>query len=112
MKTKKIDPNTPFGRLLIEKKEIRRLCQVKEQQLADDWAYIRNNAGRLLASELAAVFLKSRRNGDRQTAKNGSMPKFGEFANIAWQIARPLVYRWAALAGWRIIRSMFVRKRE
>ena len=36
MKTTKINPRSPYGRLLLEKQEVERLCELQEQQIAAD----------------------------------------------------------------------------
>lgn len=56
MKTTKINPRSPYGRLLLEKQEVERLCKLQEQQIAAEWQYVQNNAGRLLMSGFASVF--------------------------------------------------------
>ena len=47
MKTTKVNPKTPLGQVILEKREIRRLCQETEEKISADWQYIRSNAGRL-----------------------------------------------------------------
>lgn len=108
----KIKTYTPLQRLLLEKKEAQRLCHIREQRLADDWRYIRENAGHLLASELTTMFLRTRQTGNRRYEKSGATSGMRDLGTLVWQIARPIVLRWAAGIGWRIIRNMFVRKRE
>ena len=93
MKTTKINPRSPYGRLLLEKQEVERLCELQEQQIA---------AG------FASVFFRGRPDGSGHES-GGSGKKL---MVLAWQLARPLLLRWAAGAGWRLIRSMFVQKRR
>lgn len=106
----KIDPRTPLGQLLIEKREVNRLCRTQEERIAEDWRYMRNNARRLLASELTSVFLRPGRPGGGKGKGNRSGG--WELAAVAWQFARPMVFRWVAGVGWRIIRNMFVQRRR
>ncbi len=108
MKTTKINPRSPYGRLLLEKQEVERLCELQEQQIAAEWQYVQNNAGRLLMSGFASVFFRGRPDGSGHES-GGSGKKL---MVLAWQLARPLLLRWAAGAGWRLIRSMFVQKRR
>ena len=67
MKTTKVNPKTPLGQVILEKREIRRLCQETEEKISADWQYIRSNAGRLMWSEISAVLMPHRRNnGEKQ----------------------------------------------
>lgn len=104
----KTNPGTPLERLLLEKKEVRRLCRVQEQRLSDDWLYIRNNAGHLLVSELMTTLWRTRKVNSPKSEKSGVRG----LAAMVWKMARPFVWRWVAGVGWRVFRNMFVRKRE
>lgn len=108
MKMMKINPRSPHGRLLLEKQEVRRLCNIQEQQIAADWQYVQDHAGRLMMSAFASMFFRGR-TGEGSGEDQGGRKKL---VALAWQLARPLVLRWAAGAGWRLIRSMFVQKRR
>ncbi len=108
MKTTKINPRSPYGRLLLEKQEVERLCELQEQQIAAEWQYVQNNAGRLLMSGFASVFFRGRPDGSGHESGGGGK----KLMVLAWQLARPLLLRWAAGAGWKLIRSMFVQKRR
>lgn len=105
MKTKKINPRSPYGRLLLEKQEIKRLCNLQEQQIADDWQYVQSHAGRLLMSGVTSMFFHRGTGGGGGESQGGGKRMMG----LAWQLARPLLFRWAAGAGWRLIRNMFRR---
>lgn len=108
---KNIDPLSPLGQLLLEKREVEELCHIQEEQLTQDWYYIRSHAGHLLVSELKSLFFRIRREYSRQGVRTGGDSGIGgEIAATAWQFLRPMVYRWAAGVGWRIVRDMFVRK--
>lgn len=108
---KNIDPLSPLGQLLIEKREVEELCHERERRLIEDWHYIRDNAGHLLFSELKSLFFRIRREYGRKGEGTGIKPGGGgELAATAWQFLRPMVYRWAAGMGWRMVRDMFVRK--
>lgn len=108
MKTTKINPRSPYGRLLLEKQEVERLCELQEQQIAAGWQYVQNNAGRLLMSGFASMFFRGRTGGSGQESQGNGK----KLMVLAWQLARPLLLRWAAGAGWKLIRSMFVQKRR
>ena len=69
MKTTKVNPKTPLGQVILEKREIRRLCQETEEKISADWQYIRSHAGRLMWSEISAVLMPHRRNNGEKQAR-------------------------------------------
>ena len=86
MGTMKINPRSPYGRLLLEKQEVKRL----------------------LLSGVTSMFFRGWT--DRESSGNQGGGK--RLMVLAWQLARPLVFRWAAGVGWRLIRNMFVQRRR
>lgn len=110
MITKKVDPQTPLGQLILEKREIRRQCQVAEAHLKEDWQFIRSHAGRLLLSELSAAIVPGRKKEEGQGGGKGFLNS--PWVHTAWQIAKPIAYRWMGEAGWQVFKSMFRHKRK
>lgn len=111
MKTMKINPRSPYGRLLLEKQEVKRLCGLQEERIAAEWQYVQDHAGRLLLSGFTSMFFRGGTRG--RSDENGPSQTGGKrLMVLAWQLARPLIFRWAAGVGWRLIRNMFVQKRR
>ncbi len=108
MGTMKINLRSPYGRLLLEKQEVKRLCQLQEEQIAADWEYVQSHAGRLLLSGVTSMFFRGWTDGESSGNQGGGK----RLMVLAWQLARPLVFRWAAGVGWRLIRNMFVQRRR
>ena len=110
MKTTKINPKTPLCQVILEKREIRRLCQETEEKTSADWQYIRSHAGRLMWSEISAVFMPYRRNNGE---KQGGFGLAGNpWLNMAWQLGKPILYRWMGEVGWQVFKSMFRRRHD
>lgn len=95
---------------MLERREIQRLCQETEGKISDDWQYIRANAGRLLWSQLTAIFLPNRRN--QEGGQGGAGLANNLWLHMAWQVSRPILYRWMGEVGWQVFKSMFRKKRE
>lgn len=106
---KKINPETALGQLLMEKQEIRGLCLQSETKIKGNLHYIRSHAGRLLLSEVATVFMPRRKNGEEKMGGGGLVNN--PWIHLAWQIARPIAYRWMGEVGWQVFKSMFRKKR-
>ena len=109
MKTTKINPKTPLGQVILEKREIRRLCQETEEKISADWQYIRSHAGRLMWSEISAVLMPHRRNNGEKQGGPGFAGN--PWINMAWQLGKPILYRWMGEVGWQVFKSMFCRRR-
>ena len=105
----KIKPQSPLGQLILEKRELRRECQMTEVKIKEDLQYVRSHAGRLLLSELATVFMPRRKNRDENMGGGGLVNN--PWIHLAWQIAKPIAYRWMGEVGWQVFKSMFRRKR-
>lgn len=84
MKTTKVNPKTPLGQVILEKREIRRLCQETEEKISADWQYIRSHAGRLMWSEISAVLMPHRRNNGEKQGGPGFAGN--PWINMAWQL--------------------------
>lgn len=106
---RKINPQTPLGQLILEKKEIQRQCQESEIQIKEEWHYIRSHAGRLLWSELASVLMPGRKKNGEKMDGGGIMNN--PWMHVVWQIAKPVAYRWMGEIGWQVFKSMFRKKR-
>lgn len=108
---KKVAPRTPLGQLILERNELRQLCLEKEQKISGEWQYIRANAGKLLLSEIAALFFPRRpRQYNKQGRQEGS-PAMRMVTAMAWRMLRPLLLQWMTNMGWRMFKSMFTRRR-
>lgn len=102
----KTRPQTPLGRLWVEKRELRRQCRVTEKKIEDDWRYIRLNSGQLLLGGVAAFFRSRRGNGTDAVSGEAHTWMY-----LFWQIVRPIAYRWMGEMGWQVFKSMFRKKR-
>ena len=100
---------TPLGQVILEKREIRRLCQETEEKISADWQYIRSHAGRLMWSEISAVLMPHRRNNGEKQGGPGFAGN--PWINMAWQLGKPILYRWMGEVGWQVFKSMFCRRR-
>lgn len=106
---KKIGPHTQVGLLQQEKREIRTQCRESEYRIKDQLQYIRSHAGHLLLSEMADVIMPRRKNSEEKVGGSGLVNN--PWIHLAWQIARPIAYRWMGEVGWQVFKSMF-RKRK
>ena len=106
---KKIGPQTPLGQLLAEKRELRIQCHTTEERLKENLHFIRSNAGRLLLTEMAAIFMPGRKNSEERKGGDGLIQH--PWMHVLWQIARPLAYRWMGEVGWQVFKSMFRKKK-
>lgn len=109
----KVDTKSALGRLILEKRQLRRLCHEREMQLADSWQYIKHNARHLLASELSALFLKHHKSDKKQESRTVGMEhgKEQHLLSVAWHIARPLLWHWGIKIAWKKIKHMFHPKK-
>ncbi len=106
---KKINPQSPLGRLIQEKRDLRNQCRESETRIKENWQYIQSHAGQLLGAGVASVLIPGRKNN----YANGDGAGFMNipWVYFIWRITRPVVYRWMGEAGWRILKSMFRKKR-
>ena len=74
-----------------------------------DWQYIRSHAGRLMWSEISAVLMPHRRNNGEKQGGPGFAGN--PWINMAWQLGKPILYRWMGEVGWQVFKSMFCRRR-
>lgn len=106
--TKKINPQSPYGQLLLEKRELKRLSGLQEEQIASGLQYVQSHAGHLLMSGITSMFFRGITGGGSSENEGGGK----KVMVLVWHLARPFLLRWAAGAGWKLIRNMFVQKRR
>ena len=67
------------------------------------------HAGRLMWSEISAVLMPHRRNNGEKQGGPGFAGN--PWINMAWQLGKPILYRWMGEVGWQVFKSMFCRRR-
>ena len=70
---------------------------------------IGSHAGRLMWSEISAVLMPHRRNNGEKQGGPGFAGN--PWINMAWQLGKPILYRWMGEVGWQVFKSMFCRRR-
>ena len=60
-------------------------------------------------SEISAVLMPHRRNNGEKQGGPGFAGN--PWINMAWQLGKPILYRWMGEVGWQVFKSMFCRRR-
>lgn len=92
--------------MLSERREIYRQCRETEARIKDDWQYLRDNAGKLMWGEISALLRPRRR-----TLAEGAAASANPWLLMAWQLGKPILYRWMGEMGWQVFKNMFTRRK-
>ena len=80
---KKINPQSPLGRLIQEKRDLRNQCRESETRIKESWQYIQSHAGQLLGAGVASVVIPGRKNN----YANGDGAGFYEYSVGVFHLA-------------------------
>lgn len=116
---------TPLQKLISEKEEVRRKCQLKGEKLNDDFAYIQQNSGSLLLSGLSSLLFPKTKGQSDSASKSTAESSLNQTVSlelsdylsmakgmmpVLWDIARPILITWGIARARSIFTKILHRK--
>jgi hypothetical protein len=116
-------PLSPVEQLLNDKRNIEALCRKQEKKIGEDFAYLRDNASRLLPSTLSSLLFSSEGFGRKTDADATGKDHRKEFnipfatsaylsiirslLPVIWHIIRPMLITWSINKTKSLIYELF-----
>lgn len=98
---------TPLQQLIAEKIELRRRCRTEQQTILDNWAYLKENSGKMIFSGITDLLFPQRKikPNKKKEKKSGFWEKITnnlpyylavarEGLSVAWYLTRPIYLKW------------------
>jgi hypothetical protein len=121
---------SPIEQLFADKIDIKKKCRIQEKKISADFAYIRDNAGRLLLSGMSSLIFLSKNENEKPAnkllirsdknpdkSKNNRLSVFDcltiakGILPLVWDILQPIAITWGLSKIKSLITRRFLGKR-
>ncbi|MDR1224732.1 MAG: hypothetical protein LBL07_17930 [Tannerella sp.] len=116
----RLNPRSPVEQLLADREKIKTRCREQEKKLSEDFAYIRENAPRVILSGISSLLFPSKNANNKtgQTVPAGSskvpLAAFDYIAitKMLWPVIRSMLITWSISKAKSFILGLIFEKKK